>query len=72
MLGIRYDHGACLSGRSRDFRAHPNRHAWTPAGKYHMIDARRGRRLNLPGAQLSSGITVRGGATGNDTGNAAC
>lgn len=33
----------------------PNRSAWTPVGKCHMIDANRGKRLNVIGAMLSSG-----------------
>lgn len=36
-------------------QAQPNRTAWTPVGERHMIDARRGRRLNVVGALLSSG-----------------
>jgi len=35
--------------------AQPNRSAWTPVGKCHMIDANRGKRLNVIGAMLSSG-----------------
>jgi transposase len=35
--------------------AQPNRNAWTQIGERHMIDACRGRRLNLLGALLSSG-----------------
>jgi len=35
--------------------AQPNRSAWTPVGKCHMIDANRGKRLNVIGATLSSG-----------------
>lgn len=35
--------------------AHPNRSAWTPIGKCHTSDARRGKRLNVVGALLSSG-----------------
>jgi len=33
----------------------PNRSAWTPVGQQHGIDARRGKRLNVVGALLSSG-----------------
>lgn len=33
----------------------PNRSAWAPVGKCHMIDANRGKRLNVIGAMLSSG-----------------
>jgi transposase len=36
-------------------QAQPNRSAWTPVGEQHMIDARRGKRLNVVGALLSSG-----------------
>lgn len=36
-------------------QAQPNRSAWTPVGERHMIYARRGRRLNVVGALLSSG-----------------
>jgi transposase len=36
-------------------QAQPNRSAWTPSGERHMIDARRGQRLNVLGAMLSSG-----------------
>jgi transposase len=36
-------------------QAHPNRSAWTPVGERHMIEARRGKRLNVVGALLSSG-----------------
>lgn len=38
-------------------QAHPNRSAWTGKGREqrHMIDARRGKRLNVVGALLSSG-----------------
>jgi len=35
--------------------AQPNRSAWTPVGKHHLIDANRGKRLNVIGAMLSSG-----------------
>jgi transposase len=34
---------------------HPNRSAWTPVGKCHLIEARRGKRLNVMGALCSSG-----------------
>ena len=34
---------------------HPNRSAWTPVGKRHLIEAKRGKRLNVLGALLSSG-----------------
>lgn len=36
-------------------QAQPNRSAWTPVGECHMIDANRGKRLNVIGAMLSSG-----------------
>ena len=36
-------------------QAHPNRSAWTRVGERHMIYARRGKRLNILGALLSSG-----------------
>ena len=34
---------------------HPNRSAWTPVGKCHLIEAKRGKRLNVLGALCSSG-----------------
>jgi transposase len=34
---------------------HPNRSAWTPVGGRHLIEAKRGKRLNVLGALLSSG-----------------
>lgn len=34
---------------------HPNRSAWTPRGEQHLIDAPRGKRLNVMAALLSSG-----------------
>jgi hypothetical protein len=36
-------------------QAHPNRSAWTRVGERHMSYARRGKRLNVLGALLSSG-----------------
>ena len=36
-------------------QAQPNRSAWTRVGKQHMIYAKRGKRLNVMGALLSSG-----------------
>ncbi|EIC29847.1 transposase [Methylomicrobium album] len=36
----------------------PNRSAWTKKGKPHAITAKRGRRLNVIGALLSSGQLV--------------
>ena len=34
---------------------HPNRSAWTPVGKQHLIPAIRGKRLNVLAAMLSTG-----------------
>ena len=34
---------------------HPNRSAWTECGKYHLIEAKRSKRLNVLAAFLSSG-----------------
>lgn len=34
---------------------HPNRGAWTPQGEQHLIDAKRGRRLNVIAALISTG-----------------
>lgn len=34
---------------------HPNRSAWTPKGEQHLIQATRGKRLNVLGAMLSTG-----------------
>lgn len=36
-------------------QVHPNRSAWTPRGEQHLIDAPRGKRLNVMAALLSSG-----------------
>ena len=36
-------------------QAHPNRAAWTPVGERHLIEAGRGKRLNVMAAMLSSG-----------------
>ncbi|MBL1265992.1 transposase [Methylomicrobium sp. RS1] len=36
----------------------PNRSAWTKSGETHAITAKRGRRLNVIGALLSSGKRV--------------
>jgi len=33
----------------------PNRSAWTPKGERHLIEAKRGKRLNVLAAMLSSG-----------------
>lgn len=38
-------------------QAHPNRSAWTPVGEQHRIEARRGPRLNVLAALLSTGRT---------------
>ncbi len=37
---------------------HPNRSAWTPKGQRHLIEAKRGKRLNVLAALLSSGRLV--------------
>ena len=34
---------------------HPNRSAWTKKGERHLIDAKRGKRLNVMAAMLSTG-----------------
>ena len=34
---------------------HPNRSAWTPKGQRHLIEAKRGKRLNVLAAMLSGG-----------------
>lgn len=34
---------------------HPNRSAWTPKGGCHMVEAQRGKRLNLLAAMISNG-----------------
>ena len=39
-------------------QVHPNRSAWTPRGKQHLIEAPRGKRLNVMAALLSSGTVV--------------
>lgn len=36
-------------------QAHPNRSAWTPTGQRHLIEAKRGKRLNVLAAMLSTG-----------------
>ena len=33
----------------------PNRSAWTPTGKRHLIEAKRGKRLNVLAAMISNG-----------------
>lgn len=39
-------------------QVHPNRSAWTPKGQRHLIEAKRGRRLNVLAALLSTGQLV--------------
>jgi transposase len=34
---------------------HPNRSAWTPKGERHLIDAKRGKRLNVMAALITTG-----------------
>jgi transposase len=36
-------------------QVHPNRSAWTPVGERHLIEAKRGTRLNVLAAMLSTG-----------------
>lgn len=36
-------------------QVHPNRSAWTPRGEQHLIEAKRGKRLNVLAAMLSTG-----------------
>ena len=36
-------------------QVHPNRSAWTPQGERHLIEAKRGKRLNVLAAMLSTG-----------------
>ena len=36
-------------------QVHPNRSAWTPLGERHLIEAKRGKRLNVLAAMLSTG-----------------
>ena len=36
-------------------QVHPNRSAWTPQGGRHLIEAKRGKRLNVLAAMLSTG-----------------
>lgn len=38
-------------------QTHPNRSAWTPVGQQHRIETRRGPRLNVLAALLSTGRT---------------
>lgn len=39
-------------------QVHPNRSAWTPTGERHLIEATRGRRLNVLAAMLSTGKLI--------------
>lgn len=39
-------------------QVHPNRGAWTPCGERHLIEAKRGKRLNLLGALFSTGKLI--------------
>ena len=39
-------------------QVHPNRSACTPRGKRHLIEAKRGKRLNLLAALLSTGEVI--------------
>ena len=39
-------------------QVHPNRSAWTPKGERHLIEATRGKRLNVLAAMLSTGGIV--------------
>ena len=36
-------------------QVHPNRSAWTPTTKRHLIEAKRGKRLNVLAAMISTG-----------------
>ena len=36
-------------------QVHPNRSAWTPKGERHLVEAKRGKRLNVLAAMLSTG-----------------
>ncbi len=36
-------------------QVHPNKSAWTPKGERHLIEAKRGKRLNVLAAMLSTG-----------------
>jgi transposase len=36
-------------------QVHPNRSAWTPKGGRHLIEAKRGKRLNVLAAMISTG-----------------
>ena len=36
-------------------QVHPNRSAWTPKGGRHLVEAKRGKRLNLLAAMISNG-----------------
>jgi transposase len=39
-------------------QVHPNRSAWTPRGERHLIEATRGKRLNVLAAMLSTGQII--------------
>ena len=39
-------------------QVHPNRSAWTATGERHLIEATRGRRLNILAAMLSTGKLI--------------
>ena len=39
-------------------QVHPNRSAWTPRGERHLIEAKRGKRLNVLAALLSTGEVI--------------
>jgi transposase len=44
-----------FSDESGFSQVHPNRNAWTPPGETHLIEATRGKRLNVLAAMLSTG-----------------
>jgi hypothetical protein len=44
-----------FSDESGFSQVHPNRNAWTPLGETHLIEATRGKRLNVLAAMLSTG-----------------
>ena len=39
-------------------QVHPNRSAWTPKAERHLIEAKRGKRLNVLAAMLSTGELI--------------
>lgn len=39
-------------------QVHPNRSAWTPTGERHLIEATRGKRLNVLAAMFSTGKII--------------